>query len=308
MAAKHNGVYRTGTVAILGKPNAGKSTLMNVLVGAKLAAISPLPQTTRVKTLGILSDEQGQIIFADLPGLIAGTDKLNKCLRENVELGISGVDVVLHLVDVADDEALNEDMQRVLSRIGVPIVLAVNKVDGKKAKTDAACWVGEKVPVEVRNRYHAQLGISARDGRGLPELTAVLRALLPEGPPLYDEDSLTDRDLRFISAEMIREKLFLLMREEVPYSTAVEIEEFAERAEGKWYIRAVIYVERDSQKGIVIGKGGDMLKKISQSARIEIEKICDAPVFLELFVKVKDGWRRNESMLRQLGYKAKKAK
>jgi GTP-binding protein Era len=294
--------HRCGFVAIFGKPNAGKSTLLNRLVGTRLAAVSPLPQTTREHLFGIWSNETGQAIFVDLPGLVAASDKLNECIRHNVLEGLQGVDLVIHLVDVNDTAAVDADVVATLAAFNGPLLLVVNKVDGKRAKSDAGSWAGENVPVELRKRYKAILGISAENGTGVDKLMELLVGLLPVGPPHYDPEQLTDRDLRYLAQEAIREKAFLLLRDELPYAVAVQIEEFKEREAGKWYIRAVLFVERDSQKGIVLGKGGEMLKRISSSARRTIEELCDAPVFLDLWVKVRDKWRRNEHDLREFGF------
>jgi len=298
--------FRSGFVALLGKPNAGKSTLLNALVGTKLAAVSALPQTTRERCAGIYSDDHRQVVFLDLPGLTEPDDRLNECLRANVMEGLEGVDAVLHLVDVADPDPFPAPMLEVIRRVRMPIVLAVNKVDAKRAKTNAGAWAGENMPPELRACYKRLLAISAVERRGTGELIDVLTELLPEGEPLYDPENLTDRDLRFLSQEMIREKLFLHLHEEIPYATVVQVEEFEERSGEKWFISAMIYVERESQKGIVIGRGGETLKKISTAARGEIERLCEAPVFLELRVKVKEKWRRNDGALRQFGFKPPK--
>lgn len=298
--------FRSGFVALFGKPNAGKSTLLNQIIGERLAAVSALPQTTRERFQGIYTDESCQIVFVDLPGMIGATDRLNECLRVNVFEGIGEVDVIIHLVDVADDEPINEDVEAALALIRSPMVLAVNKIDGRRANVDAGSWAGERIPASIRNRYSGILGISATRGSGVDELLKMVATKLPEGPPLYDPDILTDRDMRFLAQEMIREQAYKFLHEELPYAIAVEIDEFKERETGKWYIRATLHVERDSQKGMVIGKKGETLKKISQSARKEIERICDAAVFLDLWVKVKPKWRKNDSDLRRFGFKPPK--
>ena len=297
--------FRTGLVALLGKPNAGKSTLLNALIGTKLSAVSPLPQTTRERLAGVYTDDNRQIVFIDLPGLITPTDRLNEVLLSNVLEGVQDVDAVLHLVDVADEEQLGPEMEAALQRVKAPLLLVINKIDGKRAKTDAGSWAGEKLPPAVRSRYRRVLGISAIEKKGLTPLLDALTEHLPEGPPLYDPESLTDRDLRYLTQEMIREKLFLHLHEELPYATAVLVEEFKEREGEKWFISAMIYVERESQKGMVIGKGGEMLKKISQSARVDIERLCDAQVYLELRVKVREKWRKKDHELEFFGYKAR---
>ncbi|MEO8376508.1 MAG: GTPase Era [Candidatus Sumerlaeota bacterium] len=301
-------VFRSGIVALLGKPNAGKSTLLNAITGAKLSAVSPLPQTTRERTAGVYTDDDCQIVFVDLPGLMKPLDRLNEALRDNVFEGISQVDAVLHLTDVADDAPLTEEIAAALARVKSPVILAVNKIDGKRAQVDPGSWAGEKIGAEQKKLYRGIIGISAQTKKNLPELVLQIAKLLPEGPHLYDEDTITDRDLRFLAQEMIREKLFAYLHEELPYATAVLIDEFKERDGAKWFISATIYVERESQKGMVIGKGADMLKKISSAARVDIEKLCDAPVFLELRVKVRENWRKKENDLRFFGYQGKKPK
>lgn len=295
--------FRAGFVALLGKPNAGKSTLLNTILGTRIAAVSALPQTTRERLAGIHSDEHRQIVFVDLPGMTAPTDKLNECLRENVLEEVRNVDAVLHLIDVADADPLTEHVLLALGKVKAPLVLAITKLDGKRARTDAACWAGENLPPELRTRYRAMVGVSSYEKKNLPALLDALGELLPESDHLFDPDDLTDRDLRYLTQEAIREKLFLHLHEELPYSTAVLVEEFEERSEGKWFIRAVIYVERESQKGMVIGRGGETLKKISSDARRVIEDLAQNPVYLELHVKVREKWRRNDSDLKMFGYK-----
>lgn len=295
--------FKAGFVAFLGKPNAGKSTLLNRLLGVKLAAVSNLPQTTRDRFLGIYTDDKRQIVFVDLPGMTSANDKLNECLRKNVLASLSDADVVIHLVDCHDEKPLNDDMFEALKATKRPLILALNKIDGKRSNIDAASWIGEKFPKDLRERYTRVLGISGETGNGVDELLAEISTHLVAGPPMYDPDILTDRDMRYLAGEMIREKAFHYLRDELPYSTAVEIEEFIERPEGKWYIHATLYVERDSQKGMVVGKKGVMLRQISTSARKEIERICDAAIYLELFVKVRPKWRKRDSDLRMFGYK-----
>jgi len=294
--------YKSGFVAILGMPNAGKSTLVNALIGEKLAAVSGLPNTTRDRIHAILSTESMQMIFVDLPGLTEGTDRLNEALRSRVLDSVAGVDVVLHLVDVEDPLPVTADMAEVLAKSLRPVVLAVNKVDRKSASFDARSWAGELPAPFDAALYRKVIGVSALKGGGLNELLGVLEDLLPEGPPLYDVDQLTDRNLRFLASELIREKVYHFTHEEIPYATAIEIEEFREQQGGKTFIAAIIHLERDSQKGIVIGRGGAMLKKISTAARKDIENLMQGPVFLQLHVKVSRDWRRSERALREFGY------
>ncbi len=300
--------HRAGFVALLGKPNAGKSTLLNNILGEKLAAVSALPQTTRDRLFGIHSDTTCQIVFVDLPGVLEPTDRLNECLSENVRSGIKDVDLIVHLVDVGDPEPLTKPMMELLQAARCPVVLALNKLDGKRLRTDAGSWAGEKLPGDARERYTAILGLSAKEGHGIPDLLETIRGVLPEGPPFYDPETITDRDMRFLAQEMIREKAFLHLHEELPYAVAVEIREFQEREAGKWYIAADLHVERDSQKGIVIGKKGETLRRISSEARRDIERLCQAPVYLDLWVKVRPKWRKRDADLRRFGYTPPKRK
>jgi GTP-binding protein Era len=294
--------FRSGFIAILGKPNAGKSTLVNALIGEKLAAVSGLPNTTRDRIHAILTTDTMQSILVDLPGLLQGDDKLNAALRARVIDTISGVDALLHLVDVEDTNSVNDDVAGVLARCQTPMVLAVNKIDRRSATFDARSWAGELPPPFDSSLYGDIIGVSALHGTGLKQLVTALEALLPPGDYLYDPEQLTDRNLRFLAAELIREKVYHFTHEEIPYATAVEIEEFREQHGGKTFIAAIIHVERDTQKGIVIGKGGAMLKKISTAARLDIERLMDGPVFLQLHVKVSRDWRRSERALREFGY------
>ncbi len=298
--------FRAGFASLLGRPNAGKSTLLNALIGTKLAAVSALPQTTRERFLGIYSNDDLQIVFVDLPGLVEADDLLNEALRENVLGGLENVDVVIHLVDVTDKNPLSEDIREIVAKVRTPMILAVNKLDGKYRDKEAQRWADDNMPRKMKEKYTAILGISAREKRGLGELLTAVLGHLPEGPPLYDPDDLTDRDLRFLSQEMIREKVFQFLHQELPYSCAVQIEDFKEREHGKWYIAATIYVERESQKGMVVGKRGAMLKQISTAARKELEELCQAPVYLELWIKVREKWRKKEGALRDFGYRQKK--
>lgn len=300
--------YRAGFASILGRPNAGKSTLMNALVGEKIAAVSGLPQTTRDRIHGILSRDDFQIVFVDLPGLVEASDKLNEALRKNVIEGLDGVDVVVHLVDPSMPDPVGEDMASIVAAVRSPIVFAVSKIDKTEGSFDARKYAESLAPVVDASRYVDFVAVSARSGVGTEQLVAAVAKRLPVGEPLFDPDDMTDRDMRFLAAELIREKVFHLTHEEVPYSTAVTIDAFEERKHGKWYVAASIHVERESQKGVVLGKGGAMLKRIGQSARADIERLADHEVFLELHVKVTPDWRRSEARLREFGYGQKKNK
>lgn len=296
--------HRAGFVALLGHPNAGKSTLSNALAGEKLAAVSGLPQTTRSRLNVIVSRDDAQVVFVDLPGLVTGDDRLNEALRARVLQTLEGVDAIIHLVDITEKPPVGADIAEVLARVTRPVVLALNKVDRHGGgEFDPRAWITKHAAGLIDPaRYRAIVPVSARSGDGVEALVRAVVKLLPEGPPLYDPEQLTDTHLRDLAAELIREKVFLYTHEEVPYATAIEIERFEEREAGKNYIAAVIHVERDTQKGIVIGKGGAMLKRISQAARTDIERLVGAPFFLELHVKVSSDWRSKPTALRMFGY------
>ena len=293
--------FRSGFVALLGLPNAGKSTLMNALVGEHLAAVSGLPQTTRDRIHGILTDDAMQAIFVDLPGLVQPDDKLNEALRARVLESLDDADVILHLVDPSMQPPITEEIAGLLDRVTTPVLMVVTKLDHEGDGFDPRRWASGQVHFAAR-RYQAILAVSSLLRSGLPQLVEEVRALLPEGPAYYDPEDLTDRDMRFLASEMIREKVFHYLHQELPYAIAVEIEEFKERERGKWHVAAAIHVERDSQKGMVIGKGGSTLKKIGQAARQSIEGLVGAGVFLDLHVRVTKDWRRDAARLREFGY------
>lgn len=295
------GGFKSGYIAIVGKPNVGKSTLLNRIIAHKIAAISPKPQTTRNRILGIKTTERAQMIFVDTPGLHEPKGPFHKYMVEEVLKAMREVDVVLLLVDastqnLADDEAIALS----LKDFKAPSILAVNKID-LVAKPSL-------LPLMDRfSRLHpfeAIVPVSALTGDGVEELENEIMNLLPEGPLYFPEDQITDLPQRFLASELIREKVFNLCGEEIPYSVAVVVDEFQEREEPKpVFIRATLYVEKESQKGIVIGQGGRMLKKIGSLAREELEHQMGRKVFLELWVKVEKNWSRNTRSLRKLGYR-----
>ncbi|HOE64585.1 MAG TPA: GTPase Era [Candidatus Sumerlaeota bacterium] len=303
ISSKHK-PFQSGFVAILGKPNAGKSTLLNSLIGEKLAIVSPKPQTTRNIVLGILSSEDFQIIFVDTPGIIEPKNLINKCLIESAETALEDVDLIYHITDVTDPKPVNASVQRLLGKSKSPRFLIANKIDLLQRPFN----IEECPNLPDVSRYERIIAVSALTGYNVPELLKETLAYIPEGPLYYDPEQISDRDLRFLSSEIVREKTFELLGEELPYSVAVEIEEFKERETGKWFIRAVIYVERDSQKAIVIGRNGAMLKQIGSLARPAIEQLVGCPIYLELWVKVRKNWTKNEQELRRLGYFSPKKK
>lgn len=291
---------KCGYVAIIGRPNVGKSTLMNSLVGEKLSIVTPKPQTTRTRVLGILTEDDAQMVFLDTPGFLRPRGLLQEAMVREVREGLSEADVVLAITDATDlERTFDEELRELLKSSGRPAVVALNKMDlvGGKEIFEGLKWLYESFPTEV-------VPISALKGHNLDELKKVLKGFLPEGPFLYPPEVLADQPERFFVAELIREELFLNLGQELPYATAVKVEEFRERdpSQGKTYIRATIYVEKPSQRGIVIGEGGAMLKKIGQWARKKIEAFLGRPVYLELWVKVRPKWSRKEATLRELGY------
>ncbi|HET9914555.1 MAG TPA: GTPase Era [Anaerolineales bacterium] len=295
--------FRSAFVAIIGRPNVGKSTLVNALLGQKIAAVSPKPQTTRKRQLGILTTDHAQLVFVDTPGIHNPRHKLGTFLNQEAEEALEGVDVVLWLVD-ASFRPTEEDRQiaSLLTRLPrrTPLVLAANKID----LVTAEVLTPHIEAYQASLKREAQvISISATENRNLDQLQELLISLAPVRPPEYDEEQVTDSYERDIAADLIREACLQRLRDEVPHGVGVRVDEFAERDNGMLYIAATVFVERESQKGIVIGEGGKMLKQIGSSARKEIEEMGGRPVFLELRVKVLKDWRNDENALRRLGYK-----
>jgi len=289
--------FRAGFVAIAGKPNVGKSTLMNALLGAKVSAVSRRPQTTRNEIKGILSESGYQIVFLDTPGLIHAQDRLNEFLTEQAVAAVRDVDLLYHMVEVHDPRPLADEIAPVIERLGRPKFLVVNKIDQIGAAALAAAPYRA-----IAARYDEVHPVSAATGAGLRTLLARTIARLPVHDPYYDEEILTDRDERFLVAEIVREKLFELTGQELPYSIATQVDEFIERPDRKDFVRVYIFVERESQKGMVVGQGGQILKQAGELARADIEELLGRPIYLELWVKVRKNWRKDETELRRLGY------
>lgn len=295
------GSFKSGFVAVLGRPNVGKSTLVNRVIGQKIAIVSEKPQTTRTKIMGILTDSDSQMVFLDTPGLHTPRHKLGEAMVDTARRTIPDADLILFVVD--GSEPLTEEDRNIAELLRkdakAPVLLIVNKADNYSQGTELA-FLDEVNRVVTLTRG---MSVSALAGQGIPELLAVLKELLPIGPQYYPEDEVTDQQERVIAAELVREQVLHNTRQEIPHSVAVVVEDFKERPDGTTYVNATIYVEKESQKHIVIGHGGEMLKRIGQGARIEIEKMVDGKVFLDLWVKLRKDWRKKDPSLKEMGYR-----
>ncbi|MDR4507347.1 MAG: GTPase Era [Candidatus Brocadiaceae bacterium] len=292
--------FKAGYVAVVGKPNVGKSTLINKFLGCELSIVTPKPQTTRQNIMGVLTSEGYQIVFYDTPGIIEPRYELQKYMVKSAYNSIKDADVVLVLVEpFRMPTKVEKDLLKRLSAFDVPVLLGVNKVD----VTEKESLIPVLAEYDTRMNFVEIVPISALTGVNLDLLLSLIVKYLPEGEPFYPEDYLTDYNERFLAAEIIREKVFGFYGEEIPYSTTVEIEEFNEREAGKDFVRAVIYVERKSQKGIIVGEKGEAIKRVGVLARKEIEKQLGKKIFLELWVKVMEKWRKDKHKLKKLGYK-----
>jgi GTP-binding protein Era len=292
--------YRCGLVALAGRPNVGKSTLLNALIGFRLSIVSPRPQTTRHRILGIASSEAGQIMYVDTPGLHRGAKRaMNRSLNRAVRSAISEVDLAVQVIEAGRWTDEDEALYAALAEQKLPRLLVLNKVDLARDKAAMLPFVAE-----LGNTHHfdAIHYVSALKRKGLETLERDILGRLPVRPPVFGEDEITDRSERFLAAEMVREQLMLRLDQELPYATTVEIEQFKDRPDGVAEIHAVIWVERDGQKAIVIGQGGAQLKAIGSAARRHMERMFERKVFLKLWVKVREGWMDDEAMLKKLGY------
>lgn len=289
------GMHRSGFVSIVGKPNVGKSSLMNKLVGENLSIITAKAQTTRHRIMGILNGEDFQIVYSDTPGLLEPKYQLHEAMMTYVKVSLEDADVILLIVEL--EEKFDEKLFARFQRTTTPIILLINKVDlakGSQVTDKIEYWKQFLTPSEI-------ISVSAKTGENLDQVMTAIKKHLPEHPGFYPKDDLTDRSERFFAAEIIREKIFLNYEQEIPYSTEVNIESFKEE-ETIIRIRAIIFVERDSQKGILIGKAGSALKKTGTDARKDLEKFFGKKVFLETQVKVADNWRKETQKLKHFGY------
>ena len=290
--------HRAGFVNIVGNPNVGKSTLMNDLVGERISIITSKAQTTRHRIMGIVNDPAYQIVYSDTPGVLKPKYKLQESMLEFSEGALTDADILLYVTDVVEDPEKNKDFLDRVAAEKIPVLLVINKVDLLKNNEELGVLVEQ-----WKNRLpNAEVfPVSAKEHFNIDNLKARIVELLPVAPPYFGKDALTDKPARFFVTEIIREKLLLNYDKEIPYSTEVLVEKFDEK-DTAIHIMAVIYVERDSQKGILIGKGGEKIKKVGIESRHDIEKFFDKKVFLELFVKVEKDWRNRENKLRQFGY------
>jgi len=287
--------HKAGFVSIVGKPNVGKSSLMNKLVGENLSIITAKAQTTRHRIMGILNGEDFQIVYSDTPGILEPKYELHEAMMGYVKVSLEDADLILLIVEL--EEKYDDQLFMIFKTIKTPIVLVINKIDlakGSQVKDKIDYW---KSRIEAKEF----IPVSAKAGTNLDLLFDAIKKYLPEHPGYYDKEELTDRTERFFASEILREKIFLHYEQEIPYSTEVGIESFKEEDQ-LIRIRAIIYVERDSQKGIIIGKGGSSLKKVGTDARKDMEKFFGKKVFLETHVKVSENWRKQKLRLKQFGY------
>ena len=290
--------FKSGFVSIIGKPNVGKSTLMNAMVGENLSAITPKAQTTRHRIMGVITTDEFQLIYSDTPGILEPEYELHKSMMSFVNSSLEDADVILFVVDLMDKYD-DERIIDTLNDIDTPVIVVINKCDlnkGSRLKDKMDYWSLILPDKEI-------LTVSALNSENIEPLLSSIKSKLPVHPPYYPKDTLTDKPEKFFMSEIIREKIFNNYQQEVPYSTEVEIESFKEEQD-IIRIRAEIFVERKTQKGIIIGKKGESLKKVGMEARVDMEKFLGKKVFLETFVKVAENWRKNERQLKRFGYKS----
>ena len=297
MTSEQTKRHRAGFVNIIGNPNVGKSTLMKALVGEKLSIVTAKAQTTRHRIMGIVNGDDYQIVYSDTPGILKPNYRLQQSMMNFVDTAIGDADIILYVTDTIEKGDKNEEYIAKLKKISCPVVLVINKIDISKQDQvlELMGWWKEQLPNAII------FPASAQEKFNLDNIFDAIVANLPVAPAWYDKDVFTDKNLRFFASEIVREKIFLNYKEEIPYSCEVVVEEFKEGAE-RYDISAVIYVMRDTQKGIIIGKGGQSLKKVGTQARIEMEDFFQKKVFLSLYVKVDPDWRESKKELRKFGY------
>ena len=291
-------MHKAGFVNIVGKPNAGKSTLLNQLMGEKLAIVTQKAQTTRHRIFGIYNEDDVQIVFSDTPGVLDPKYELQEKMMDFVKESLQDADIFLFIVDILDKSQPSEFLLEKLNKIPIPVLLLINKIDKSNQKEMEECveyWhklipKAEILPISALNAYNTEY------------ILPKLKSLLPENPPYYDKEQFTDKSERFFVNEAVREKILLNYDKEIPYSVEVVTELFKEK-EGIIFIDSIIYVERDTQKGILIGHKGDAIKKVGTEARLDLEKFFGKKIHLNLFVKVKKDWRKNERDLKNFGYR-----
>jgi len=293
-----NEKFKSGFVSIVGRPNVGKSTLLNRILREKIVAVSDKPQTTRTVIRGILSDETSQIVFVDTPGIHEARNRINRAMVDAAYNALSGIDLLVLVLDAT--AKVDEDFVRqITGKAGCPVILALNKIDLVEPKERLLDVIARLTAIY---KFEEIVPISAQSGSNVERLIELVHSRMPEGVAYFPDDILTDQPEKVICAELIREKVFRMTSDEVPYGTAVIVEAFKERDNGVIAISATILVEREGQKGIVIGKKGAMLKKIGEQARRDIERLLGTRIFLELFVKVQERWTERTAVLRELGY------
>ncbi|NOX91850.1 MAG: GTPase Era [Gammaproteobacteria bacterium] len=291
--------FRCGYVAIIGRPNVGKSTLLNCILGQKISITANRPQTTRHRILGVKTMDDCQVVYVDTPGLhLGGKKAINRFMNRAASGSITDVDVVIFVLDRTQWTDEDAHVLEKIKQATVPVFLVVNKVDGLKEKD---VLLPHLKMLAEKYAFTQMMPISAQTGEGVSQMEAAVEALLPMAPPFFPEDQITDRSERFMASEFVREKLVRSLSQELPYSTTVEIEKFSVENDVR-HIHAIIWVERDGQKGIIIGKKGQQLKRIGELARKDMERAFEGKVFLQLWVKVRSGWADDERALRSLGY------
>lgn len=291
-------MFKSGFVNIIGRPNVGKSTLMNALVGEKLAIITPKAQTTRKRILGIVQSESAQIIFSDTPGFIHQPQyKLHEWMNDQIRIALQDADILICMTMPGDEPDENDPLLKKLTEITIPLIIVINKTD------TVSVDVIENIQRKWAKIFPGKqiFAISALKGKNIEALQKKINDLLPEHPGYFEKDELTDQTERFFAAEMIREKIFLNYQQEIPYSVETAVEEYKDKGD-IIVIKAIIFVSRDAHKNIIIGKGGSAIKKTGMEARKDIEAFTGKKVFLELFVKVKDNWKNDDRMLKYFGY------